>query len=60
MRDKLTVPHNQQSRVIMIGYLTLTLLEMGMDAGTIADARTRLEMILESKSEEDARKAFEG
>ena len=43
---------------IVLGYLTLTLEAMGMDADTIAEARTRLEMILESKSEEEARKAF--
>lgn len=58
--EKITVILKQQHRSTLIGYLTLTLQAMGMNAETISDAQLMMYQVLDTKSEEEARAAYRG
>ena len=57
---KLTAILKQQHRSTLIGYLTLTLQAMGLNAETISDAQLMMYQVLDTKSEEEARAAYRG
>ena len=49
----------RQHRSTLIGYLTLTLQAMDMNAETISDAQLMMYQVLDTKTEEEARKAYQ-
>ena len=57
--QKITGILKQQHRSMMIGYLTLTLQAMGMNAETISDAQLMMYQILDTKSDEEAKTAYQ-
>ncbi len=56
---KLTALLKQQHRRTLIGYLTLTLQAIGMDAETISDAQLMMYQVLDTKSDEEALQAYQ-
>ena len=58
--EKITVILKQQHRSTLIGYLTLTLQAMGMNAETISDAQLMMYQVLDTKSDAEARAAYLG
>ena len=57
--QKITAILKQQHRNTMLGYLTLTLQAMGMNAETIKSAQSMMNKVLDSKTEEEAREAYQ-
>lgn len=55
-----TTDNVRQHRSTLIGYLTLTLQAMGMNAETISDAQLMMYQVLDTKSDEEAREAYRG
>ena len=58
--QKITEILKQQHHSTLIGYMTLTLQAMGMNAETISDAQLMMYQILNTKSDEEAREAYKG
>ena len=58
--EKITVILKQQHRSTLIGYLTLTLQAMGMNPETISDAQLMMYQVLDTKSDAEARAAYQG
>ena len=56
---KVTDILKRQHRNTLLGYLTLTLQAIGLNAETISDAQLMMYQVLDTKSEEEARKAYE-
>ena len=57
--EKIVSVLKHQHRRTMIGYLTLTLQAMGMNAETISDAQLMMYQILDTKTDEEAREAYQ-
>lgn len=58
--EKVVSVLKHQHRQTMIGYLTLTLQAMGMNAETISDAQLMMYQVLDTKSDAEAREAYRG
>ena len=58
--EKVVSVLKHQHRRTMIGYLTLTLQAMGMNAETISDAQLMMYQVLDTKSDAEAREAYRG
>ena len=58
--EEITAILKQQHRSTLIGYLTLTLQAMGMNAETISDAQLMMYQVLDTKSDAEARAAYLG
>lgn len=57
---EITALLKKQHRNTLIGYMTLTLQAMGMSAETISDAQLTMYQVLDTKTEEEARAAYQG
>ena len=58
--EEITAILKQQHRSTLIGYLTLTLQAMGMNPETISDAQLMMYQVLDTKSDAEARAAYQG
>lgn len=58
--EKVVSVLKRQHRRTMIGYLTLTLQAMGMNPETISDAQLMMYQVLDTKSDAEARAAYQG